>query len=74
MVGVVETVTMGAVTALVGVVPVVGVLLMNDRRSTVIELVVGLSEVRVYPDMLGYRGEESDTKGVVKILINDIIV
>ena len=47
---------MGAVTALVGVVPAVeGVLLMKERRSTVIEeLVVGVS-VRTCPDPTTYR-------------------
>ena len=49
-------VTVGVVTALVGVVPAVeGVLLMKERRSTVIEeLVVGVS-VRTYPDTTAYR-------------------
>ena len=61
VVGVPATVMVGVVTALMGVVPAVeGVLLMNERRSTVIELDVGVS-VRTYPDTLGYmnigRGE-----------------
>ena len=58
MVAVAETVTMGVVTVLVGVVPAVGVLLMNERRSTVTELVVGVSEVRMYPDILGCTREK----------------
>ena len=56
VVGVPPAVTVGAVTALVGVVPAVeGVLLMKERRSTFIEeLVVGVS-VRTCPDPTTYR-------------------
>ena len=65
VVGVPATVTAGVVTALVGVVPAVeGVLLMKERRSTVMELDVGVS-VRTYPDTLGYMkigGERHDEK------------
>ena len=61
------TVTMGVVPAVVGVVPAVeGVLLMKERRSTVIEELLEGVSVRACADGGNYtnisRGEESATR------------